>query len=427
MSPTNQKREQQIGSALEAIASDLKGSDDLDPAVEQEVKARLIALADELGGEIAPPPPPPPPASAVPSFSARHLKAILPGLQDVEKNFAELQKAALEFKLTTFDRMAQFLGQVSHETGGGQFFEELGDERYFRSFLGDQWQYHGHGAIMLTWRDTYAKCASYFKNPAILNTPDTVSRPEWRWRTALWFWTTYKPVNLNTLADVVDFDGIMRNVLGTSNHPSYDERWNGYVRACQNLPIPFALAGKYRTNVDRALAYILPARGKINYEWWTSGALRDGSPAWSANAAPPPIGKVTRGFCAAIPNLMLRKVGKRIPFRTNLPSGVDPREWDGGIAAYFGGTYGGAYFADYMRPIQNADADRPHGTLLGSKFYGSAAQGHVGVVLGNGRLLDLNSVDDFQSRYWASSAIRRFGFTHYVLPPGWIEYSGDEF
>jgi hypothetical protein len=476
--------EAKIANELDLISQTLKDPGDLSPADERQLKERLLAAANKLGIESTDPDGQPP-ASPY-SLDSADIKRVLVDLGEPDRNFQELQKALLEFGITSRDRVAHFLGQISAETGRGKWFEELGDEAYFRSFLGSQWRYHGHGSIMLTWRDTYAACANYFQAPIILDKPDVVSRPEWRWRTAAWFWTSRDPdvrvrsgrtfgeiadevrfdhniareslleareklaslsdvpvdlpddllpdpmmnpadIDLNGAADRVDFDLIMRTVLGTSSHPSRATRWNAYLLACQQLPLPFALDGVLRWKVDRALAYIMPARGDIDYEWWLSGALREGSPPWSRNAPPPPINQVKKGFCAAIPNLMRRKVGKEIPHRTNLPAGVDPAEWDGGIAAYFGGEYGGPYFAGYLHRIQNADADRPHGTLLGSPFWGAAAQGHTGIALGNGRFLDLNSIDNYQSRSWTANAIRRHKLTLYVLPWDWINYDGDEF
>jgi hypothetical protein len=60
----------------------------------------------------------------------------------------------------------------------------------------------------------------------------------------------------------------MRLVLGTSQHPSREKRWDYYVRACQNLPIPVAIKGEYCTHGDRGLAHLWPLRGRVPYRWW---------------------------------------------------------------------------------------------------------------------------------------------------------------
>lgn len=369
-----------------------------------------------------PDPKPDPDKPKVPSFSAKHLAKILPNLQNPEEEFPAVEAALLEFDMTTFDRVAQFFGQVASETGGGQWFQELDNASGTYLKAKPYYPYYGRGAIHLTWKENYQKAADYFDAPELVKTPSVASWRKWRWRTACWFWSVY--ADINPSADHANFDECMKRVLGTSVHPSRQTRWQNYINACQNLPIPFAIKGQYRTRGDRALAYILPGREKISYKWWTSGALVEGPPPWSKNAPPPPIEKVREGFCAAIPTLMLRKVGKRVPFRTNLPQGVDPTEWDGGIAAYFGGVFGGAYYGNYMHPYDRS-RDYPHLTLVGSPFYGSSSQGHVGIILGNGRLLDLNSVNNFQSRFFHGAINHHF--TIFVWPEDWINYSGDEF
>lgn len=417
----------QAATALEEVAKWLRrnGQQPEEPVEPDEPQEPVEPPPDEEPVEPDKPPVVPNGGNA-PSFSAKHLAAILPNLKDPEGEFPFVEAALLEFGITSFDRVAQFFGQVASETGGGQWFQELDNAAgtYLKSK--PYYPYFGRGAIHLTWKENYQRIAEYFKEPALLNKPSLVSQRAWRWRTAGWFWRMGNG-DINNFADRADFDSCMARVLGTANHPSYDTRWNNYVRACQTLPIPFALNGEYRWKIDRALAYILPARGDITYRWWLSGPLREGPPGWSKNAAAPPIAQIHEGFCASIPTLMRRRVGKEVPYRTNLPAGVDPAEWDGGIAAYFGGVFGGAYFDGYMHTIQNADADRPHGTLLGSQYFGSAAQGHVGIVLGNGRFLDLNSVTHFTSRYWVPAAIRTFKLTRFVWPWDWINYEGDNF
>lgn len=364
--------------------------------------------------------------TTAPSFSATHLKAILPNLVSPEENFKELEKALVEFNMTTFDRVAQFLGQVGGETEGGRYFEELyndppGKEAYFRSFLGDEWPYHGHGAIHLTHADAYDAASKYFEVD-FLKDSDLVNTLKWRWRTACWFWSVYK--DINTPADHANFNECMRLVLGTSQHASREKRWNYYVRACQNLPIPFAVNGRYWTRLDNALAYIWPLRANMPYGWWTSGPVPEGPPAYGKNEPPPEasslVGKTV--FCAGVPNLMLRRVGKRIPFRPSLP--VPLRyEYDGGTWAY------SEYFNGYKESF-NAGKDYPHGTLVGIPFSNNGHQGHVGIVLGNAHVLQSYDAGGghpgLNSMQWLAQAHAMVGFHYAVMPWNWINYLGDE-
>ncbi len=47
-------------------------------------------------------------------------------------------------------RAAAFLANVAQETDRLKTLEEYGDEAYYRSFLGDQWRFHGRG-YMCNW------------------------------------------------------------------------------------------------------------------------------------------------------------------------------------------------------------------------------------------------------------------------------------
>lgn len=371
-----------------------------------------------------PPPPPPPPGPKVPSFNAKQLAAILPDLDDPEENFKHLEAALVEFGIGERDEVAMLLGQVAGETGNGAFFQELDNAAgtYLKSK--PYYPYFGRGAIHLTWEENYRACSNYFGVDFVKN-PRLVSQLQWRWRTACWYFAVY--ADATPAARRVDFPAVTAKVYGNSNPPNRQYRYQAYVRACQHLQMPWALAGRYRTRLDEGLGYVWPAKNEVVYEWWLSGTIPDRGPAWAKNAPPPDIDVFIAegGFCASIPNLILRKAGKVMPYRTNLPPGVNRYDWDGGIAAYFGGVYGGAYYRNYWVPY-DPDEDYPHGTLVGSPYWGAQAQGHVGIVLGNGRLLDLNSVTNFQSARYHSAAGRDFGFTVAIMPWNWINYEGDE-
>jgi hypothetical protein len=81
---------------------------------------------------------------------------------------------------------------------------------------------------------------------------------------------------------------------------------------------------------DAALEWINPLVGKMPYGLWTGGIVPSGSPAWATNAPPPSRCYLAlhRIFCAGVPNLMLRFVGKRVPTYGNL-------YYDGGMVAYW--------------------------------------------------------------------------------------------
>jgi predicted chitinase len=136
------------------------------------------------------------PEREVTLFTAEQLSEISgnPDLETLERYrkalVPEMQKAGI----TTHLRVAAFLGNVVQETAGLRTLEEYwndppGKEAYFRSFLGDQWRYHGRGFIMNTWRDAYARLSDILGED-LLGNPDLLTRPELAAKGATWFWTT---------------------------------------------------------------------------------------------------------------------------------------------------------------------------------------------------------------------------------------------
>jgi putative chitinase len=140
---------------------------------------------------------------------------------------------------------------------------------------------------------------------------------------------------------------------------------------------------------DQAWEYLRQIIG-TRYKLWTGGIVPAGPPAWGRNGEPPDPGEVRRTscFCAGVPNLARRAVGLEIPTLGN-------ENFDGGVVAYFGAT-GPApasfprqgYFERHgrQRPFDLEKAQRPW-TLVGRKYRSVGDQGHVGIVLPDGRLL----------------------------------------
>ena len=184
------------------------------------------------------------------------------------------------------------------------------------------------------------------------------------------------------------------------------------------------------TRFYRALQYIKPAIGRTAYRWWTSGIVPDGSPAYAINAPPPHIDTVIRNgmFCAAVPNLMLRVVGKRIPTRGN-------HLYDGGIAAYWhthAWGLGDGYFRGYERRFHLPTAkkwaeDTRSGVLIGRSYRNVSDQGHAAILLPSGYVLQC---DTAQGLNWANTIEADHAGWYYewmVAPWNWINYDGDEF
>ena len=128
--------------------------------------------------------------------------------------------------------------------------------------------------------------------------------------------------------------------------------------------------------LESALSYVTALEG-TKYGWWTGGKLSTGPPFYADNAPPPEIAQVrnTSMLCAAIPNLMLRVVGGRMPCL----SFTDP---DCGRCCGGTGAYGRTF--EHIGTPFSLEEDYPRGTLLGRKYRGVHEQGHVAVLLGVG-------------------------------------------
>lgn len=175
------------------------------------------------------------------------LQQIMPDLSraDAERYLPFLNQAMIQGGINTPRRQAAFLAQVAVESGELKYWEEIGDEAYFRSFLGDDWYYHGRGPLQLTHSSTYLRASQDLGlGDTLLKHPELVAQPEMGFRTSVWFWDGGNPagVNLNELADKASptnldaFRQITIYVRGDAAEGShYAERVQFYQRACQVL------------------------------------------------------------------------------------------------------------------------------------------------------------------------------------------------
>jgi putative chitinase len=135
-----------------------------------------------------------------------------------------MQAAAPDFGIKTPARMAAFLAQVGHESGGLRWVTELwGPTQAQRGYegrkdlgntqIGDGFKYRGRGLIQLTGRTNYARASTALATDFV-SKPELVAEPDYAVRTAMWFWQSH---GLNELADVGDFEKITRVINGGLN------------------------------------------------------------------------------------------------------------------------------------------------------------------------------------------------------------------
>ena len=165
-----------------------------------------------------------------------------------QKWYFPLLATCEKFEIKTSERVAAFIGQCQHESGGFKHLTEnlnySGDALrrvwpsrfktdqdaapYHRSpekiankvyanrmgngdeASGDGWKYRGRGVIQLTGKSNY-EAAGAFLDIKIIENPDLVSEPEFAMLTAGWFWNSR---DLNKYADNKDYITLTKRING---------------------------------------------------------------------------------------------------------------------------------------------------------------------------------------------------------------------
>ena len=176
-----------------------------------------------------------------------------------------LNETCEEFAIDTPYRIAGFISNVAHESGGFKFVSENLNysaaslmrvwpsrfptleiaQRYAmnpekianRAYAdrmgnrdeasGDGWKYRGRGLIQLTGKNNYVAYSMACDNEA-LQKPDIVAEPKYAAESAGWFWNVNK---LNTLADAQDVQGMCRRINGGLN--GLDDRQMKYSKVME--------------------------------------------------------------------------------------------------------------------------------------------------------------------------------------------------
>jgi putative chitinase len=189
---------------------------------------------------------------------------VAAGIKDCEKWLQPIIETCVEFEINTPQRVAAFLAQTSHESGGytmlsenlnyrastlaacwpSRFAEmdgkkpkkdkkgaliptkvalsiekkpELIANMVYSSRMGngapqtgEGWKYRGRGAKQLTGKDNYKRCGDDLGIDLVGN-PDLLLEPMYAARSAGWFW---KVNNLASYADKEDIKGMTKKING---------------------------------------------------------------------------------------------------------------------------------------------------------------------------------------------------------------------
>lgn len=158
-------------------------------------------------------------------ITADRLRDLCPQLAAVqaETHVAALNPALNEWTINTPRRIAAFLAQIAHETGGFQHLRELGDTHYLARYEGrkslgnltpgDGPRFRGRGYIQITGRANYSE-AAYNLDLPLLENPVLAETPRHAARIAGWFWHSR---GLNGMADEKQFSRITKKINGGLN------------------------------------------------------------------------------------------------------------------------------------------------------------------------------------------------------------------
>ncbi len=128
------------------------------------------------------------------------------------------------YRLTTPLRIAHFLGQTCHESGGYRWLRELWGPtiaqinyeknlRLGNTLRGDGERYLGRGIIQITGKGNYREASNRIGIDLVAN-PELAERPDIAVLTACDFWAAHE---LNALADDDDVHAVTRKINGGLN------------------------------------------------------------------------------------------------------------------------------------------------------------------------------------------------------------------
>lgn len=182
------------------------------------------------------------------------LHSLLESIPKLEKilleNLAEgFYKYFPHYEITTVKRIAAFLAQAAHETGGFKWMHELGGRSYFNKYepgtaigkrlgntqIGDGYRFRGRGIFQLTGRYNYQRYGELLAVDLVHN-PDSAADPIIACHIACEYW---KQTKLNPLADDNNLREITRRINGGYN--GWDDRlryYNLFITQLEHLTIP---------------------------------------------------------------------------------------------------------------------------------------------------------------------------------------------
>ena len=128
---------------------------------------------------------------------------------------------------TTPERMAMWLAQVAHESGGLRYMVEHADGSQYegRTDLGntqpgDGTRFRGRGALQITGRQNYTQFSLWAHRRGLTPTatwfvdrPEELASDRYGFYGVAWYWTVARP-HINSLSDAGDLIGVTKAING---------------------------------------------------------------------------------------------------------------------------------------------------------------------------------------------------------------------
>ena len=202
-------------------------------------------------------------------FTEEAVHHLIPKVKNFDEWYSNLIDILPEYDIDTPHRVAAFMAQCGHESGGFTLMQEnlnysakglVGTfKKYFpteadakpyerkpqmianrvyanRMGNGDEasgegWYFRGRGIIQITGKNNYTKCSqSLFESNVLVENPDLLLESEYAIHSACWFWSAAR---LNELSDIGDIKTMTKRING--GFIGLEDRINHYNHAIEIL------------------------------------------------------------------------------------------------------------------------------------------------------------------------------------------------
>jgi len=202
-------------------------------------------------------------------FTEDAVHHLIPKVKNFEEWYTNLGDILPEYDIDTPKRVAAFMAQCGHESGGftlmqenlnysakglrgtfGKYFPndevaklyerkpQMIANRVYANRMGngdeasgEGWYFRGRGIVQITGKNNYTKCSqSLFESNVLVENPDLLLETEYAIHSACWFWSAAR---LNELADIGDMKTMTKRING--GYIGLEDRINHYNHAIEIL------------------------------------------------------------------------------------------------------------------------------------------------------------------------------------------------